>query len=134
MVSRYLMLLVFTLFAAPVFAGGEFEQVTVAGIDTPDSNRVILDVRTIGEFRRGHIQDAVNIDVSTDSFTDKVALLDRDKTYVVHCAINPEAGRGDSAISVMQSLGFKNVKSLKGGYNAWSTSGRPVTMGNALKE
>lgn len=134
MVSRYMMLLFFMLFAASVFAGGKFDQVSVSAIDTPDPDRVILDVRTILEFRRGHIEDAINIDVNSDTFSNKVAQLDRDKTYVVHCAVNPDAGRSDNAIAVMHSLGFDKVQSLRGGYNAWSTSGRPVTMGGATKE
>ncbi len=92
--------------------------------------RLILDVRTEGEFSRGHIKDAVNLNIHDPDFRANVAELDRDQPYVVHCGINSENGRAAQAMAIMSELGFTNVKGLSGGYNAWSTSGRPVQLGS----
>src|SRR5438876_5538852 len=46
----------------------------------------VLDVRTAKEFDARHIPGAVNIDVNSPEFEKRVAELDRDKTYLVHCA------------------------------------------------
>ena len=45
---------------------------------------IILDIRTPDEFSRGHLKGAVNIDYKADDYTDKLADLDKEKTYLVH--------------------------------------------------
>src|SRR5687767_13881194 len=48
-----------------------------------DGKIVVLDVRTPEEYKTGHIAGAVNVDFKQKDFAEKVAKLDRDKTYVV---------------------------------------------------
>ena len=92
-----------------------------------DSNDVvILDVRTPREFSIGHIDGAVNISIHDPAFHQHVATLDREKTYIVHCAVNPHGGRGDKSIGIMTELGFSNLFSLDGGFNAWKRAGLPI--------
>ena len=43
----------------------------------------LLDVRTVGEFRRGHIEGATNIPI--DEIRDRLGELPRDKTLLVYC-------------------------------------------------
>ena len=45
---------------------------------------VVLDIRTPGEYERGHLKGAVNIDYRAPDFADKLGALDKDKTYLVH--------------------------------------------------
>ena len=87
---------------------------------------VVLDVRTPREFSRGHINKAVNISIHDPRFPQLVSTLDRAKTYIIHCAINPPGGRVDKSIDVMTELGFENLLSLDGGYRAWQRAGLPV--------
>jgi len=47
---------------------------------------VVLDVRTSKEYQAGHIPGAVNIDINASDFEKKLAGLDKEKTYLVHCA------------------------------------------------
>ena len=47
---------------------------------------IILDVRSAEEYAMGHIKGAVNIDVNAADFREKVAKLDKESTYLVHCA------------------------------------------------
>lgn len=84
----------------------------------------VLDVRTPSEFAEGHISGARNIDFNAPDFEAEVGKLDRDKTYLVHCAAG---GRSTRSLTVLQRLGFKNIVHLDGGMNAWTKRGQPVT-------
>ena len=89
-------------------------------------NVVVLDVRTPDEYKNGHLKDAVNINLYDPNFKTKLALLDKSKTYVVHCAAGLQNGRSRKATTVMDSLGFQQVKHLNGGFNAWQQANLPV--------
>ena len=89
---------------------------------------VILDVRTPLEYEMSHIKGSVNVDVQDESFADRVEALDPDKTYIVHCTKNPAGGRSSRALETLQSLGFKRLYSLQGGYVAWQEADLPLTQ------
>ena len=88
---------------------------------------VILDVRTPIEFKMSHITGSVNVDVQDQTFEEMVAQLDPNKSYIVHCTKNPIGGRSSRALESMQTLGFKHLYSLKGGYLAWKDAELPLT-------
>src|SRR5262245_34037208 len=48
---------------------------------------VVLDVRTPSEFAAGHIAGATNVDFQAGDFAERLAKLDRERTYLVHCAV-----------------------------------------------
>ena len=75
-------------------------------------NAVLLDVRTVAEFRSGHIDGATNIDFENMSFHSEVQKLDATKTYFVYCRSGNRSGQ---AISAMKKSGFTNIYELKGG-------------------
>lgn len=79
-----------------------------------DSNTVILDVRTPGEFAAGHIENAILIDINSRDFKAKINQLDREKTYLVYC----RTGRRSSVAGkiMTQEFGFTEVKNLLGGF------------------
>ena len=76
----------------------------------------LIDVRTSGEFQGGTIGDAQNIDFNAPDFKAQVSKLDKDKPVLVFCAVG---GRSAGASKVLESLGFKEIYDLKGGYRAW---------------
>lgn len=84
---------------------------------------IVLDVRTPAEFEDGHIQGAKNLDFLASDFERKLAGLDRDKTYLVHCA---SGGRSTNSLEKFNKLGFKHVVHLDGGFRAWQKAGQPV--------
>lgn len=90
-------------------------------------NAVIMDVRTPVEYEMSHITGAVNVSVQDESFEDMVGALDPNKTYIVHCTKNPAGGRSSRALETLQSLGFKHLYSLEGGYVAWKDAELPLT-------
>jgi phage shock protein E len=85
-----------------------------------DKKNVVLDVRTKKEFDAGHIPGAVNIDVNASDFQEKVAKLDKSKTYLVHCAAG---GRSVTACKKLAPAGFERLVNLEGGYKAWEKAG-----------
>ena len=88
----------------------EFEQKF-----SQDPDAVLLDVRTVAEFRSKRIPDAINIDVMGTDFPEKIAELDKTKTYFVYCR---SGGRSGHACSVMSGEGFM-VFNLAGGISNW---------------
>jgi rhodanese-related sulfurtransferase len=87
---------------------------------------VILDVRTPSEFERERLRDAVNLDVSAGVFNDRVARLDRQKTYLVYCQSGTRSAR---AAQTMSELGFTKVYNMRGGIAKWKDAGYPVVTG-----
>lgn len=86
---------------------------------------VILDVRTPEEFKEGHIENAINVDIyDDDDFEKKISTLDRNKTYFVYCKAGVRSSR---AVEKMKSQGFKNLVNLEGGIDAWKEEGLPIT-------
>ena len=90
-------------------------------------NAVIMDVRTPIEYEMSHITGSVNVSVQDESFENMVIALDPNKTYIVHCTKNPGNGRSSRALKTLQSLGFKHLYSLEGGYVAWKDAELPLT-------
>lgn len=93
-----------------------------------DESVVVLDVRTPEEYEAGHIQGALNINIRNENFSNMVSMLDRNKTYMVHCSANVENGRTDKSLKIMNNLGFKKLLDMSGGIVAWTQRGNPVVQ------
>lgn len=79
------------------------------------SSVILIDVRTPEEFNAGHIPGAVNIDVQSPDFRDKILGLDNKKTAAVYCR---SGVRSLKAASILSSEGFR-VLNLKDGFLGW---------------
>jgi rhodanese-related sulfurtransferase len=84
---------------------------------------VVVDVRSIAEFGKGHIINAVNIPLN--GFKDQLKQLEkhRDKPIVVCCQSGSRSG---TAVRILQKEGFAQAKNLRGGMLAWSNANLPV--------
>jgi rhodanese-related sulfurtransferase len=80
---------------------------------------VIVDVRTAAEVAEGAIKGAINIDVNSSGFKQKISELDKTKTYLVYCRSGARSAR---ACNSLAGVGFTNVINLQGGYLAWAAS------------
>jgi len=83
----------------------------------------VLDIRTPGEYSQGHLHGATNIDFTAHAFERRVAALDRDRTYLLHCAVG---GRSARCLATLEKLQFKSILHLEGGIRAWRSAGQPV--------
>ena len=95
-----------------------------AALDYIDNvNPFILDVRTPKEWdETGVIPGAVTIPV-TELEQHLAELPPLNKPILVYCAAG---ARGQYALTYLKTLGYKNVKNLKGGFTAWVKAGLPV--------
>jgi rhodanese-related sulfurtransferase len=95
---------------------------------------LILDVREIEAYCKGHIPGAVDaFDAEIESIAAK---LDKNAHVMVYGpgqwvrSENPaDRQSGDAAIRLMK-MGFKNVMELYGGFEAWANAGNRVDMCN----
>jgi rhodanese-related sulfurtransferase len=83
----------------------------------------VLDVRSQKEFDAGHIPGAVNLDVNSPEFIQKVSALDKKKVYLVHCAAGVRSAR---ACQKMSELGFEHLIDLAPGFRGWEKAGKKV--------
>ena len=88
-----------------------------------DKDIVVLDVRTPEEFGSERIAGAINVDFRAADFAEKLAALDKDQTYLVHCAAG---GRSAKSRDIMQKAGFTSIYHMDGGMGAWESAGKPV--------
>jgi rhodanese-related sulfurtransferase len=88
-----------------------------------DPGFVLLDVRTPKEFDAERIEGAVMVDYNSPSFRDKMAMLDRSRSYLVYCRTG---NRTNGAVKVMRELGFPNVFVFPGGITKWKEAGFPT--------
>jgi rhodanese-related sulfurtransferase len=88
---------------------------------------VLLDVREADEYAAGHLSGAVHISRGMLEFklSGTPALQPRDLRIVLYCKTS---GRGALSAVALQEMGYLNVQSIAGGYDAWATDGKPVVM------
>jgi hydroxyacylglutathione hydrolase len=79
----------------------------------------MLDVRKKSEYDSEHVKGAVN--ASLDFVNDSMQLVDKNKTWYVHCA---GGYRSMIFISVLKARGFNNLIDVKGGFKAIKESGK----------
>jgi len=84
-------------------------------LDSNSEDTLLLDVRTVSEFEKGHIEGALNIPV--DSLRERMDELDKDKEIIEYCQVGI---RGYIAARILNQNGFK-VKNMTGGYKSAST-------------
>ena len=88
-----------------------------------NTEHVLLDVRSVAEFEKGRIPRAVNIDINAKAFEEKVGALDRNKTYLVNCAVGMRSAK---ACKKLETMGFKNLYDLGPGFDGWKKAGKPI--------
>ena len=84
---------------------------------------VVLDVRSMAEFKDGHIVDAVNIPLNGLGNNLKQLEKHKGKPIVAVCR---SGSRSNAACRLLRKQGFEHVKNLRGGMMAWESANLPV--------
>jgi rhodanese-related sulfurtransferase len=86
---------------------------------------VLLDVREAEEFAAGHLPGAIHASRGLLEFklSGSPQLASRDLSFVIYCKTS---GRAALAAVAMREMGYLNVKSIAGGFDAWAAAGKPV--------
>ncbi|GAB4518602.1 MAG: hypothetical protein OHK0046_26420 [Anaerolineae bacterium] len=87
----------------------------------PKAAHVLVDVRTTGEYKDGHLPGAINIPL--DKLSARLKDIPKDKTVVMVCA---SGNRSASAAKMLTDAGYGDVYNLLGGTMRWMMSGLPV--------
>jgi len=85
---------------------------------------VIVDVREKDEWDEEHISDAIHLSRGTIELDIEEKIPDLNQMIITHCG---GGGRSALAAENLQKMGYKNVRSMAGGFNAWKAAGLPVT-------
>ncbi len=91
----------------------------LADQSTQDATTLILDVRKASEHKSEHIKGAINAPL--DFINDSMAMIDKDKTYFIHCA---GGYRSMIFISILKARGFDHLIDVKGGFKDIKETGR----------
>lgn len=91
-----------------------YEQITmeeVLDLMENEKDYVILDVRTEGEYKEGHIPGALNIPNETIGKEEIAALPDKTKKILVYCR---SGSRSKQAAKKLADLGYENIYEFGG--------------------
>lgn len=84
---------------------------------------ILIDTREPAEWADGHIAGAVPVPRGILETKIEQLAPDVDQAIVLYCA---SGGRSALAAESLQRMGYRNVVSLAGGFNAWQEAGFPV--------
>jgi thioredoxin len=98
----------------------EFEKKLSGG------NVQLIDVRTPEEFSQGHLKGALNYDINSAEFENRLSALDKAKPVMVYCL---SGGRSTAAADLMANKGFTEVYNMRGGIMKWNAAGKPIDQG-----
>jgi rhodanese-related sulfurtransferase len=99
------------------------QHITEVNVDTAkkliaEGNIVLVDTREESEYAAGHIDNALLLPRGVLEFKigNNPELADKSKAVLIYCRTG---GRSALAAQTMQQLGYKNVLSMAGGFEAW---------------
>jgi rhodanese-related sulfurtransferase len=85
---------------------------------------VIVDVRETDEWDEEHIPGAMHMSRGTIELDIEEKVPDPNAMIICHCG---GGGRSALAAESLQKMGYKNVRSMAGGFKAWKAAGLPTT-------
>ena len=95
-----------------------------------NNDAVVIDLRSVDAFSKGHIVNARNI--PSDELEAKMSNLEalKSKSIVAVC----DAGVSSTkAVTALRAAGFDSAYGLKGGMTGWGQAGLPVVTGKKTK-
>jgi molybdopterin/thiamine biosynthesis adenylyltransferase/rhodanese-related sulfurtransferase len=102
-------------------ARSQINEVTPREVDAaPPAGATVVDVREASEWEQGHVPGAVHISKSYVEQQIEAAVPDRDAPVILYCA---GGVRSLFAAKTLQEMGYTNVASMSGGFQAWKGAG-----------
>jgi sulfur-carrier protein adenylyltransferase/sulfurtransferase len=103
-------------------ARATIREVSPQEVDALPEGTRIVDVREASEWEQGHLPNAIHISKSYVEQEIEGAVPDRDSPVVLYCA---GGIRSLFAAQTLEELGYTNVASMSGGFQAWKSAGLP---------
>jgi len=104
-------------------AGGPWVTTLQATQMINREDALVLDVRPVAEFARGHILGAKNVPLEEIARRAEEFQKHKSRPVIVHCE---NGNRSGNAVSALRQRGFEKVHNLAGGFAAWQQAGLPV--------
>jgi rhodanese-related sulfurtransferase len=101
-----------------------------AAAKSKNGEAAIVDVREKDEWGEEHIPDAIHLSHGTIELDIEEKFPDREAMIICHCG---GGGRSALAAATLQKMGYKNVRSMAGGFKAWKAAGLPTKTETALR-
>jgi rhodanese-related sulfurtransferase len=94
-----------------------------AAAKSKSGQAIIVDVREKDEWDEEHIRDAIHMSRGTIELDIEEKVPDSNAMIICHCG---GGGRSALAAESLQKMGYKNVRSMAGGFKAWKAAGLPT--------
>ncbi len=94
-----------------------------AATKSKSGEAVIVDVREQDEWDEEHIPGAIHMSRGTIELDIEEKVSDTSAMIICHCG---GGGRSALAVESLQKMGYKNVRSMAGGFKAWKAAGLPT--------
>lgn len=111
-------------------AGGITNIEPQAAVKLINADAVIIDLRGVDAFSRGHIVGAKNIPFDELEANRSKIDMYKDKPILAVCDAGMTAGR---AVAALRKSGIESVYGLKGGIAAWTQANLPLVTGKKTK-
>ena len=112
------------LFGPPSTEGVLYAQPVEFNAEIQQPGAVLVDVRTVGEWNRGHLPNARRIGMEQLEAQIAAQVPDKNTPVLVYCQ---SGSRSAFAASILKRMGYTKVTNLVGGIESWSRSGGPIT-------
>ncbi|MRX28234.1 rhodanese-like domain-containing protein [Kangiella sp. HZ709] len=89
-------------------------------------NGVMIDLRSIADFNKGHISGSINLPFTKLKDSMKDLEKYQDSPMIMVCNTGMQAG---AASTMLRAKGFKDVHKLKGGIQSWTAENLPLKKG-----
>lgn len=86
---------------------------------------VLMDVRTIGEYQNGHIEEAGQLNYYALDFKQKLSLLPKDQPIYLYCNTGY---RSERAARMLSEEGYPQIYNLEHGIMEWNLLELPVAV------
>jgi molybdopterin/thiamine biosynthesis adenylyltransferase/rhodanese-related sulfurtransferase len=105
-------------------ARAKVREVTATDVDVlrASGDLALVDVREDSEWEQGHLPNAIHISKSYIEQQIEAAVPDRNQLVILYCA---GGVRSLFAAETLQELGYADVASMSGGFQAWKSGGLP---------
>ena len=93
----------------------EIDYYTLQQMIREDNKAILLDVRSVQEFKEGHLLGAINIPLGELKNKANLLIPNHGQKVIVYCQMG---GRSKKAINLLYKLGYNNLYQLNGGLEA----------------
>ena len=92
---------------------------------TKTESGILLDVRTLNEYKNGHLKNAGQLNYYSFSFKSKLLLLPKDQPIYLYCNTG---WRSERAAKILIKNGYKEVYNLQHGIMEWNLKNFPIII------